>query len=437
MDNRPNRTTSADSQSNRRKQFYGLLGIVALIVAITFAGNALFPGANSTSYAQSNSATPTANPTTAALTSEPTQPPTTPNSGSSPQPGAKATQNGQYKDKGSERGEQGGQRGASGTISAISGNTLTLKQGNVIVIQATLNPNTVYIKAGQTITQNDLKVGQLATVRTTTASDGSVSISMVEVQLNRAGGTISTLDASSLTLTRSNNTAIKVALTSATSYLDLGKNVSLSDLKAGLRVEVAGTLNADGSLNAEIVTIQHDQLAGTVTAINGTNLTIQSEGKGRGEAQGKGKGTTTPASGTTTSSNLKTITVTSNTSYLAGGQAIQLSNLAVGDKIEAVGTLSSDRSSLSALQVTVELPHYGGQVSSVTGTTIVIQDRSGTHTTEVNGTTKYLNGQTNAALSDVKVGVSLSAEGKVDASGKMTATLIQLGQPQEAEGSER
>jgi hypothetical protein len=332
--------------------------------------------------------------------------------------------------------------GASGTISSISGNTLTLKQGDVVVIQATLNANTVYTKAGQTITLADLKVGQMVSVRTTTASDGTVSVSQVDVILNHAGGTISALDANSLTITKPDNTKVKVSLNSATKYQDLGKTINLSDLKTGLRVEVAGETGSDGSLSAEVVNVQHDQLGGTITAINGSTLTVQVHGRGgKGGRPNGGAAMTppTPPSGagnsatssatTTPATTTKTITVSDSTVYLQGGQTIQLSGLAVGQRINVAGTLSSDGNSLAALQIVVELPRYDGQVTSVNGSTIVLQDRSGaSRTIEVNSSTKYMNGQATASLSDVKAGVSLHVEGTVDSSGKMTASLVQLGQ---------
>jgi hypothetical protein len=335
-----------------------------------------------------------------------------------------------------------GQRnGASGTISAISGNTITLKQGDVIVVQATVNANTVYTKAGQTISLSDLKVGQKASVRTTTDSSGTVLVAAVDIVLDRASGTISALDASSVTITKADNTTIKATLSSTTSYQDLGQASSLANLKSGMRVEIAGLLNSDGTLSAEVINVQHDRLGGTITAINGNSLIVRVEGPG-GNGKGPGRNkpgdaattpgspTTAPSTATTTATVTKTITVDSSTVYLEGGQSIKLSDLAVGDKINAAGALSSDGNSLSALQVTVQLPHYQGQVTNITGSTIVIQDRSGTRTIEVNTTTKYLNGQASAALSDIKVGSNLGVEGKVDANGKMTASMVQLGQVQ-------
>lgn len=411
-------SNTGKAASTKNKKVAGMLAGAALAAAIAFGSN----GAISAANAQSASTTVTTATTSANLSAY----------ADILQQNATDTLASDGFNKG---GRHGAQRANSGTISAISGNSLTLKQGDVVVIQATLNASTVYTKAGQTIQQSDLKVGQKASVRTTTASDGTVSVSQVDVILDHAGGTISAMDATSLTLTRSDNTTVKVSLDAATKYLDLGKSISFADLKTGMRLEASGELNADGSLKAEVVNVQHDRLGGTVTAINGNTLTIQVDGRGgKGNRPDNAANPATPANGSTTpataaTSTTKTVIISNSTTYMQGGQSAQLSNLAVGARINAVGSLSSDANSMSALQIMVELPRYDGQVTSVNGSTIVLQERSGTsRTIEVNSSTSYLNGQATASLSDIKVGANLHVEGQLDASGKMTASVAQMGQ---------
>jgi hypothetical protein len=426
--------------SKTKKKLYGVIGGAALAAAVAFGGSSLL-GHTPATYAQTATApaSQTASPTPSTTSGSTTTPANGNNAAPAGRPGPR---DGGPQGKGGPGGQgRAGLRGdVSGTISAISGNTLTLKRGEVIVIQATVNDSTVYSAAGKTIKLSDLTVGEAVSIRTTTATDGTVSISAVEVVLDHAGGTISALDSGSLTLTKADNSTLKVTL-GAVSVQDLGKTVNLSDLKTGQRVDVAGTLNTDGTLSAQVINVQHDHLGGTVTAISGNTLTVEVGGRGQGGPEGRGPGqpkpagnagsATTPATGTATTpaTTAKTITVSDSTTYLTGGQASQLSAIAIGDRIEAVGTASSDGSSLTALQVTVQLPHYQGQVTSVSGSTIVLQDRGTSRTIEVNSSTQYQNGQAAASLSDVKTGLGISVEGKVDASGKMTASVVQIGRP--------
>jgi hypothetical protein len=429
-----------------KKKFVGVISGAALAAAVAFGGGNLFIHPTAT-FAQTATVTQAPTTTAPSQTASPSTgtstPQATPSTGTGTTNGKPFGRGGRGGDDGPE-GARGG--GLSGTISAVSGNTITLKRGDVVVIQATVNASTVYTKAGKTITLADLVAGDVANVRTTTATDGTISITQVEVVLDRTSGTISAIDATSMTLTKRDNSTIKVSLGSSVSVQDLGKAANLSDLKAGVSVEVAGKLNTDGTFSAQVINVQHDRLGGTVTAISGNTITVTAGGKGQ-EGRGPGKapgntGTTpstgstaTPAAGSTAPvTTTKTITVSGTTTYLSGGQAIQLSGIAVGDRIEAVGTASTDGNSLTALQVSVQLPRYQGQVTSVNGSTIVIQDRGTSRTVEVNSSTQYLNGQATAALSDVKAGVNISVEGKVDASGKMTASVVQLGRSAGSEG---
>jgi Domain of unknown function (DUF5666) len=244
------------------------------------------------------------------------------------------------------------------------------------------------------------------------------------------GGTISAIDATSMTLTRPDNTTVKVTLTATTVYQNLDKTVTIADFKVGTKVNVKGTPNADGTVTATEVSVHYDHLGGTITAISGSNITVQINGRGNKGAP-PSSGTTPPATATpTTTPVTKTITVSGSTVFTEGGQTVQLAALAVGEKVNAVGNLSTDGNTLTALQVKVEQPHYHGSVTAVSGSTITIQDRNTTRTIEVNGNTKYLNGTATAALTDVVAGVRITAEGTVDASGKLTASVIQLGQGQ-------
>jgi hypothetical protein len=274
---------------------------------------------------------------------------------------------------------------------------------------------------------NQTAYAQTATQTPTTNPSQTLAPGVRDGRHNHARGTISAIDASSLTITRADNSTVKVNLSSTTVYKDLDKTVTQADFKTGMKVEVKGTANTDGTVNAEIVSVHYDHLGGTITAINGNNITVQLDG--RGPRGGKGTpNTTSPATTTPTTTVTKTITVSSSTVFTEAGQTVQLSSLAVGEKIHAAGNLSSDGTTLTALQVKVDLPHYHGQVTAVSGNTITIQDRNTTRTIEVNSNTKYLNGTATASLSDVVSGARISAEGQVDASGKMTASLIQLGQ---------
>ena len=432
---------STPNRARNKKRVYNIVGGTALAAALAFGGGSLLSNAATPTFAQTTTTTPAATQTTAAATTaQATTPSATPGSGTTTTPangnskGNRAA--GGTGSAGSGR-QGGGQGGLQGTIISISGNTITLKRDNVVNIVGTVSSTTTYTDAGKTISLSDLKVNEKVALRETRNSDGTYAISAVEVVLDHQSGTVSAVASDSLTITSKNNTTVKVSLSSATTYTDLGKTISLSDIKSGAKIEVSGTLNSDGSLNAQAVQVQHDRLGGVVTAISGNTVTIQGGGRGAGEAKtGNNTGTANGSTATpaATAATTRTIVVSDATTYTEAGQSVKLSNIAVGDRIEAAGSLSSDGNSLTALQVSISLPSYRGQVTAVSGSTITIQERGGTQTITVDSNTKYLNGTAAASLSDVKAGVSLEAQGQLDSSGKMTASLIQLGQSQGPKG---
>lgn len=439
-------TPPANSTKKSRKRLYGALGGAALALAVAFGGTSLVSTTNAQTATPNPQATPGAKPA----------PPNGTPSAQPGQPGQNgngAPANGGSRAGGPGKGWPGGRGGfgggAGGTISAISGNTITVTQGNNVTTTVTVSDTTTYSEAGKKIALSDLKVGERIAVRTTKASDGTTTVTAIDVILDRAGGTISAADANGLTLTGPNNTTVKVTYASGVTIQDTGKTAATSDLTTGLRVEVAGQKNSDGSITAQVVNIVRDHLGGKVTAVSGNTITVEVAGRGgfgpggRGGPKGNpGNGSApapnatpgaTPSSGNGNASapvtTTKTITVSGSTAYTKGGQSSSLSAIAVGDRIEAAGTLSSDGNSLTALQVNVQLPHYAGKVTSVNGSTIVIDERGTSRTVEVTADTKYQNGSNSAALSDVKTGENISAEGSVDSSGKMTATSVQVGHP--------
>src|SRR5262249_32253430 len=145
----------------------------------------------------------------------------------------------------------------------------------------------------------------------------------------------------------------------------------------------------------------------TITAINGSAISLTTE------------------DGWT-----RTITVDGGTTYTKAGATIALGDLKVGDQIgfrqthESNGTWTID-------SIVVILPHAGGEITKIDGSTITVTDRDGTTATiKANGSTRYsVNGSDSAALSDLKVGMFLMAEGTKNSDGSLTATRVTAGTP--------
>jgi hypothetical protein len=140
----------------------------------------------------------------------------------------------------------------------------------------------------------------------------------------------------------------------------------------------------------------------TITAVNGSNLSLKT------------------ADGWT-----RTITTTANTQITKAGQTIAVGDLKVGDQVVFGQTQNTD-GSYSITAIRVVLPVVGGTVTATTGTTITVKQRDGTSATiTVNSSTTYqVGGVTTAGLSDVKVGMYVSAEGTKGSDGNLTASRV-------------
>ena len=126
----------------------------------------------------------------------------------------------------------------------------------------------------------------------------------------------------------------------------------------------------------------------------------------------------------------RTMTVGSTTKITKGGATIALADLAVGDLIVFRQQRAAD-GTFTVTAVRVVLPMVVGKVSAVDGTTIAVSQRGGTTATiHVGGSTTYrVDGQTGAtrALSDIKVGMFVVAEGTKRADGSLDASAVRSG----------
>jgi hypothetical protein len=123
----------------------------------------------------------------------------------------------------------------------------------------------------------------------------------------------------------------------------------------------------------------------------------------------------------------RTIAVTDSTKIMKGGATIAVGDLAVGDKVRFAETRNAD-GTYSVSAINVILPTVVGQVSAISGDTLTITQPGGTTATihVGSGTTYQVDGKT-GALSDVKVGAFVIAEGMQRADGSLDAAAIHSG----------
>ena len=263
-------------------------------------------------------------------------------------PGMFGSAGGAWMSPGGVAGGQGGPGGPSMmalglsqiTITGIDGSKLDLKtdDGWTRTVDAT---GVTIQRAGQTITVADLKVGDTIRLQEQRASDGTWSVTGIEVVLPTVDGTVAAVTGDSVTVTLPDGSTQKVATDASTTYFIGATAATASAVTVGVRVDIEAT-GSGSSLTAAVVRVAPAVLGGTVKSTSSDAITI------------------TQRDGTTA-----TIHVDAATTYqVKGVTSAKFSDIAVGDQVFAQGTLRDD-GSLDATSVTSGLPGMAGGGSSV------------------------------------------------------------------------
>jgi hypothetical protein len=150
-------------------------------------------------------------------------------------------------------GDHGGPGMGGITISAISGSSISLKTADGWTRTISVDSGTTYSKGGTTIALADLKVGDEIGFRETKESDGSYTIDSIAVILPHAGGEVTAVTGSTITVKDRDGTSVTIKVTGSTTYDVAGSTAKLSDIKVGMFLVAEGTQNSDGSLTATAV----------------------------------------------------------------------------------------------------------------------------------------------------------------------------------------
>ena len=139
------------------------------------------------------------------------------------------------------------------TITAISGNDISLATGDGWKRTITVDSGTTYAKGGATIALADLKVGDQVGFKQTKETDGTYTIDKILVILPHLGGLVTAIDGSTITVAQRDGTTATIKVTGDTIYKVAGADATLADVKVGMVLMAEGTENSDGSLTASVV----------------------------------------------------------------------------------------------------------------------------------------------------------------------------------------
>ena len=146
----------------------------------------------------------------------------------------------------------GGRGGPFGGISitAISGNSISLATEDGWTRTITVDDGTTYTKAGEDIALGDLAVGDMIGFRQTLEDDGTYSIDAIAVILPHVGGQVTAVDGSTITVELRGGATKVVKLNGDTNIVVNGNAATAADVKVGMFLVAEGTENSDGALVA-------------------------------------------------------------------------------------------------------------------------------------------------------------------------------------------
>jgi hypothetical protein len=178
-------------------------------------------------------------------------------------------------ERGPSFGHGGPGRGVAGlTVISVNGQTITAKRQNGSTVTIHVSSTTQYLRAGQKVTLSAVTAGESILVYGARASDGSINAVSVMIVLPVFRGQVTEVNGSTITIASGQGTAT-VDVTGATVYVtDSGAASSLSAVVKGAEIMAVGTKNSDGSLAAEQIIIVTPRLAGKVSAVTGTTITL-------------------------------------------------------------------------------------------------------------------------------------------------------------------
>ena len=154
------------------------------------------------------------------------------------------------------RGGFGGSETGFGGISitAISGTNLTLATEDGWTRTIVVTSTTTIKKAGKAISASDLSVGERIRFSQTRGTDGSFTVTAIEVVLPSVAGTVTEKSATTITIERPDGSSETIHVDGNTTYEVAGAtSATLGDVAVGMQLVGTGTQNADGSLDASAI----------------------------------------------------------------------------------------------------------------------------------------------------------------------------------------
>ncbi len=145
---------------------------------------------------------------------------------------------------------------AGGEVTAVSGNSITIKRRGGSTTTLTVNGSTVYRQGGVDATKADVKVGSKITATGAPGSSDAFTATIVRISLSRVGGEVTAKTADTITVKQRDGSSVVIHVDADTRYLVRGLNgakATIANVEIGNRLVATGVKRSDGSLDAVVV----------------------------------------------------------------------------------------------------------------------------------------------------------------------------------------
>jgi len=246
-------------------------------------------------------------------------------------------------------GTHGGKRHAAapppwiqleGTLKTVGSGSIVLTDEHLGDVTILVDSLTVITQGNKTLTLADLKSGEQVHVQALTKGSDKIAVRIIVQDADNepgddqgstmtANGTVTAVGSGQITVHTEDNGDVVVKIDSSTIIRRQGQTITAADLKVGDQVNAMGTKVDAHTLLAKQIEVrgidQNQEVHGTVTQVGTSSLTVAGV----------------------------TINVDSSTVIKKKGTTITLSDIKVGDQVEAEGT-RVDANTLLARQINVE-----------------------------------------------------------------------------------
>jgi RNase P/RNase MRP subunit p29 len=303
---------------------------------------------------------------------------------------------------------------AYGAIEAVDGGTLTVSTPAGPVDFVT-DANTLFFADRERVALADFAVGDVVGAVGWWEESGDVFHAFAvsksaEERLFPVAGTLVGIDGDILTIETKGGRLITVHVDGETEYRIRGvENPDLDDLELEMRVIVRGTLNPDGSLQAQVIGAEEAgprlaRLRGEIIGIEGNTLTIRAERR-----------------------EIVVQTDDATEFRIHGVEDPTVADLGIGDKVASEGVIQEDGTAYATLVIVLpdDAARLTGKVTDIEDATLVVQTVGGTVNVLTDADTVFrVPGVEEPGLDDVEVGDRVVAGGSWESESSFHAAGI-------------